>query len=176
MSDKNGSSLARHVRVTESVRLLSPAFCACLLAACADAHGKERAGRTRTGLLYPVAYLCLPLVLHTPSRTAILAHNSGFGIHRLVHDHPNIIVGLEHRVQSLVPTTSDAILFGMLHGVLELQTADATLLGNNAVARRLTNASLGNEAMISVRAAIRLGTWIAQIHPSEAFLHFGLRV
>lgn len=158
----------------EVERLLNSAYCACVLARCARAYEDASSGQ-RSGLPYPLAHLCLPLALYAPAWEAVNGHTRGYGLHRFVHAHSDLLVDLPARVTGLAATTREAVLFGATHGLLRFDTDSGSVIGVAAISRRLTAANLDVAAMEPVRAAERLGSWFAQVSPPEVFLYLGLQ-
>lgn len=166
-----GSSL----EPVEVLRLLNPAYCAGVLSTFAVSYGEAQPGSAGAGVPFPLLFLCLPLTLHRGTRTAIVQHNNDFGLHRLLKDHPDILFELPERVEGLTATTREALLFGTAHEMLGIDASAGHINGNRRIANRLSVNLLGEDGMLPMRAAVRLGSWLSRISPAEVFLHLGLR-
>ncbi|HEX6799854.1 MAG TPA: three component ABC system middle component [Ktedonobacterales bacterium] len=163
------------VEPVEMTRLLNPAYCAMLLARCAVSYQNTSANVARRGLPYALVYLCLPLTLHAGTRTSINRHNSEYGLHRYVREHPEALFHLPERVDGLRSATTDGMLFGTAYNVLAFDTQSASFTGTRSIVSRLTAANLDQDAAVAVRAADRLGAWFGNLTTTEVFLFLGLR-
>lgn len=158
----------------EVERLLNPAYCASVLAQYAYAYGRARSESTR-GLPYVLLYLCLPMALHSRTCEEINRHNKAYGLHRVVRERPDLLVGLDERVRGLAGTARAAFLFGANSGMLSFDREVARVLGNPKLVRKLRQGALSEEAIQPIRAAERLGAWFGHLAPAEVFLHLGLQ-
>lgn len=159
----------------EVERLLNPAYCASALARYTLSYVQARSEQEISSLGFPLMFLCLPLVLHAPTRSSVLMHTSAFGLHRFVREHPGILVDLPERVRGLADISRQAFLFGVNRGILMFDAESASLGSEAKVVRRLTSAHRGKESSEPLRAADRLGAWCGILSAAEVFLHLGLR-
>ncbi len=161
---------------SEVERLLNPAYCACVLATLADSYRTIRHGQPLRPLPFPLVFLCLPMVLHGPTRNEINAHGPTYSLHRLVRGRPELLVGLVERVEGLSSITRRSLIFGMSQELLTLDKNQGSISASSqALKLRTVQTILTDEAMRPAKAANLLGAWFQQIAPPEVFLHLGLQ-
>lgn len=154
---------------TEASALFNPAFCAVVLyRACAGFTSKADVPMPLT-----LAYVVLPSALHRPTREA-LPRTSAASMVAWLRDNPLLLVNLPGRVRAFRDLTSEAIVFGLTHGMLV--TDDGSLRG--AALRRRPRTLLPTVDWEScMRTAEFLGKWIASSGNDEAttLAQWGLR-
>src|SRR4051794_26851140 len=102
-------------RVVEEANLFNPAFCATLLAKSAE----EFAKKGNRPLPFAIAFLILPIVLHSGTRAA-LPGSTVTSLLSWVQDNRDQLVDFAQRVGRLQPITREALLFGAQHETLTL--------------------------------------------------------
>jgi hypothetical protein len=143
------------LRPVEEASLFNPAFGSLLLAkATADFH--KQIGE---GLPYPLAFLILPVVLHSDTRDALPVTTRAV-MHNWIGEHASLLAGFPERTRRTVPITREAVLFALLHQKLTVSA------GRFSPGRRpyRTNATLADttaETERCLRAAALLGRWLA---------------
>jgi ABC-three component (ABC-3C) system Middle Component 3 len=136
---------------------LNPALIALVLNA--SARGYERSGEV---MIWPMAYLVAPLVLHRPTRQA-LPGNTRTHLSTWVRREPLLRAGFPHRAASLAPAVSEGIRFGVRHRVLTLQAGQLKARLDS----RPTSDSLLTELLSS---ASLVGRWLSRSkQPATAF-------
>jgi hypothetical protein len=100
-------------RPIEVARLLNPAFCAIMIHESISGYKQEN----NTGMPFALSFLILPLVLHKPTRE-ILPRDIRTKLHNWIHQNQDILVGLDTRIQQLVPYTREAIYIGLQSKIL----------------------------------------------------------
>lgn len=104
-------------RVIEEAHLFNPAFSATLLAEAID----DYCDKAKHPLPFAVAFLILPIVLHEGTRKA-LPKSTLTALLPWVQDHRETLVGFPERVRQLQEITREAVLFGLQHEILELES------------------------------------------------------
>lgn len=162
----------------EVERLLNPPFCAGLIARAAV---RFVASQTRpepassNGLPYLLAFLIAPLALHAPTREEINSHKANYGLHRFVRGRPDLLPGLDRRVEGFRAATQAGLLFGFTHGCLHLDPDSLRITGDRRFAASLSGSGGLPEAAASpVHAAERLGAWFAGAGIGQVFLSLQL--
>lgn len=172
MVERPFSSDISVMKPREVERLLNPMYCACVLAAYIRTYHSVQTARRNAGLPYLLLFLCLPLVLHAATRDEINKHTRTYSLHRLIRDHPTLLVGLAERVKGYMSVTQEAILFGINYRLLQLNSETITFTIQDSINRYVQ--LLEGESLQPIRAAERLGMWMAQLDVAEVFLHCGL--
>jgi hypothetical protein len=95
-------------RSREEANLFNPSFLAVLIERLASGHRD----RTGMGIPWPLAYVGIPVVLHRPTRDA-LPSSVNTSMAAWTRGHPLLVSSLAARAQSLRPTVSEALLFGL---------------------------------------------------------------
>ena len=106
------------LRPREEANLLNPAFLAQLVDRAATGH-REVLGR---GLPWPIVYLALPAVLHQETREA-LPRDTRSDMAGWTRAHPLLVAGLAERARAIRPMVSEAMLFGLAHGLIRREGA-----------------------------------------------------
>lgn len=162
----------------EVERLLNPAFCAGLIARASIRYSsnERKVGTERAaGLPHLLSFLVLPLVLHAPTRDEINSHNANYGLHRFVRGRPDLLLGLDRRVEGFLAHTRAALLFGSSHGCLRFDSENLRVIAERRFAARLTGPrGLRDAAAAPVHAADRLGAWFAGASTGQVFLSLQL--
>src|SRR5687768_16652048 len=112
-------------RVIEEANLFNPAFCSIVLAKAAREFHKK----ANRHLPFALGVLVLPIVLHQGTRTA-LPHSTVTSLLTWVQENRPQLVEFSKRVSSLMPITREAILFGVSHQNMALDTDGNLLLGS----------------------------------------------
>jgi hypothetical protein len=112
-------------RAIEEANLFNPAFCSIVLARAARDFPKK----TQRYLPFALAVLVLPIVLHQGTRNA-LPHSTITSLLTWVQENRHLLVEFSKRVSSLMPITREAILFGISHQNIALNSAGDLLPGS----------------------------------------------
>lgn len=100
-------------RPRDEASLFNPAFLAAMLGQVADGHRKE----SGMGLPWTLGFIALPATLHRETREA-LPRSVGTSMAVWTRDHPLLVDSLPVRARLLRPRVSEALLFGLAHGIL----------------------------------------------------------
>jgi hypothetical protein len=153
----------------EASALFNPAFCSVVLnKACVGYASKADAAMPLT-----FAYLILSCALHRPTREA-LPRTTAASMAGWLRDAPLIRVDLSTRVRALRDITSQAILYGLGHGVLASQGGD---LRGGSLKRRPRTLRPTEDWQSCLSAGEFLGKWFASSGSDEATLlaQWGMR-
>lgn len=111
-------TLAWTKRPMEEAALFNPAYCGELIARCASEYQAARAAPLPLSL----AFLVLPLTLHSPTRD-ILPGRSNATLATWAAERGPQIADLPERALGLRPATREAILFAIQHAALAIDAA-----------------------------------------------------
>jgi ABC-three component (ABC-3C) system Middle Component 3 len=143
--------------------LLNPALLASLLSVAADSYEAKR----NEPMIWPLAFLVPPLVLHGPTRDA-LPKTVATHLPTWIRRQPLVRAGFPQRAARLTPLTREGLRFGMKHGVLALE--DGHLRGT------LSPPGTDNELAHLLKSGALVGRWLAKLdQPSSAFALLGAR-
>lgn len=147
---------------TEASALFNPAFCSVVLNKACLGHASKADG----AMPLTFAYLILPCALHRPTREA-LPRTAAASMAGWLRNTPLIRVDLPNRVQALRDTTSQAILYGLGHGILVSQDGD---LRGGSLERRPRTLRPTDDWQRCLSAGEFLGKWFAGSGSDEATL------
>lgn len=157
-------------RPVEIANLLNPAFCSLLLM---DAIGGYRS-RNEGGMPYPVAFLILPLVLHEQTREA-LPNTIRTDLHVWLQNRPEIRYEAGRRIGQLIPYTKEALIFGMRHGLIDIDPQGTLLVQRSTSSRARPELQPVQISAIRNRAGF-LGKWFAKLgDPLIIYTMWGVR-
>ena len=157
-------------RPVEVANLLNPAFCGLVIYVCAEAH-ESGAGKP---IPYALAFLVLPLVLHSDTRSTMKPNTRYFEV--WLNLNPEIKVGLATRARSLVPFTREALGFLQRSGKLTIRETDAALVVTRALRRPRRRFALGEDTKACLAGARVLGKWFGRANsPATIYASLGLR-
>jgi hypothetical protein len=143
--------------------LLNPALFASLLSVAA--HGYE--SKSEEPMIWPLAFLVPPLVLHRPTREA-LPKTVATHLPTWVGRQPLVRAGFPQRAARLTPLTREGFRLGLRFGVLE--TDDGRLTGT------LTMPDCSGDLNEILKSASLVGRWLAKLdQPSSAFALLGVK-
>lgn len=147
-------SIGRWAQRPPEVRtLLNPAFCSLVLRSTAQSYSTK----AQTSLPAALGFLVLPIVLHKPTRDNLPA-TARSKIHVWIRENPIVRIGFSRRAIELVPYTREALLFGLSHGSLRVNSDGDVASGATGGAFR---ASAPSEARRCLDAAVLLGKLFA---------------
>jgi hypothetical protein len=106
-------TLAWHERPRDEANLFNPAFLGLLLERTAYGH-QERAGK---GLPWTLGYVALPAILHRETREA-LPTGVATSMPAWTRDNAVLVASLAQRAIVLRPLLTEAMLFGLAHGIV----------------------------------------------------------
>jgi len=108
-------------RPAEERALLNPSFCSTLLWQAATGYS----GASGSPLPFDVAFLVLPMVLHRETRDSLpKAVTTSLAV--WLDENPLARSRIADRAATLVPFTKDALMFGGVHGLLDLTNGMVT--------------------------------------------------
>lgn len=140
-------------------RMLNPGFCGLLVSGLVE-------GASR-GLPLVVTYLLVPMLLHR--RTVERLHNaSSHGLGEFVHQHPDIIIGIDKRIRMTVPNTRAGITVALRRGAIHFvrQTGILVATGAIRISRPRLRELLSPEDDRRVSASLKLGKWAGSMSVS----------
>ena len=154
----------------EVANLLNPAFCGQILYRAIKSHMKE----TNKPMPYALAFLVLPLVLHSKTRQSIKGTTKHLQV--WLNGNQPVKVGLSTRARSLVPYTRQALTFVNQAGAVNLVIPEASL---SAVDRLKTVRNRrfpqSDETKECISKAEILGKWFARANsPTTIYASLGL--
>lgn len=162
--------VARDSHDTEAKALFNAAFCAVVLnRACA-----EFAAKAGDAMPLTFAYLVLPSALHRGTREA-LPGTTAASMLAWLRDHPLVLLDLPRRIGMFRDFTSQAIVYGLNHGVLA--ASDDGALSALTLARRPRMLQATDDWEACYKAAQFLGRWLGGSTNDEAttLAQWGLR-
>lgn len=159
------------LRPREEANLLNPMFLAQLVDRAATGH-RDLLGR---GIPWTLVYLALPAVLHQETREALPRDVRG-DMAGWTRAHPLLVAGLADRARGIRPLVSEALLFGLTHGLIRRQGA---AIESGRLARRSPRLSWREPTddfrACATRAAF-FGRWCAGSGtPATIYALWGLR-
>jgi hypothetical protein len=152
-------------RNIEEATLLNPAFCATLLASSVIGWQQQDSA------FFPFSYsfLVLPVVLHSPTRQ-ILPRSSRTSLANWIQENPEVKVGFIARAKSLRPFTKEAILFGVSHGLLNIENIGNLHTNLSEAAVNKWSGKLGGEPGLCISKALFIGRWLGSSTTIETTL------
>jgi len=143
--------------------LLNPALFATSLSVAARAY-EQRAERL---MIWPLAFLVPPLVLHRPTREALPA-TIATHLPTWIGRQPLIRAGFPARAKQLTPLTREGLRLGLRTGVLSIDAGGV---------RGSLDVPDGDGDLVDVlKAAKFLGRWLPKVErPSSVFALLGVR-
>lgn len=158
-------------RPKEEAHLLNPAFCCVALTASVSSYTAVKS----EGKPFPLLFMALPIVLHKPTRD-LLPPNTRTSMASWLQQNPAARILFFDRVVSLKPHTQEAMLFGIMHDWLELQTSG--LIRSALTEARVASAirKLTLDARECAMKARFLGKWLALAgSPATVMALWGIR-
>jgi Family of unknown function (DUF6521) len=140
---------------------LNPALVAAVIAASADGY----ASAGNRPMIWPLAFVAAPLVLHRPTRDALPASTTTHLV-SWVSKNAVLRAGFPARAQSLAPTVREGIRFGIRHNMLSIS--------GDAIQGTLGRSS-DRELTALLKRAHLVGRWLAKTdQPATVFAIFGV--
>lgn len=152
----------------DAAALFNPAYCAAILHRVSSGY-QTAAGR---GLPYALAFIALPVVLHSAS-VERLPSSSKTRLHNWLLGNPEVLIGFAERSKSLAPFVREAVEFGLQARVLQLVEPD--------LLAPFTSSQVGKwEKMpynlLTAKKAVVLGKLLSHIREvPTVFTLFGIR-
>jgi Family of unknown function (DUF6521) len=141
-------------RPIEEASLFNPAFGSLMLAkAAADFHKQ-----TGEGIPYPLAFLVMPVVLHTETRDVLPATTRAV-MHNWIGEHAPLLAGFPDRVRRMVPVTRESVLFALVYKKLALSGGRLSP-GLHRYRPNAVSPDTTTETERCLRAAAFLGRWL----------------
>lgn len=143
---------------------LNPALAAMILCEAAQGHQRDH-----DPMIWPLAYVVLPFVLHRPTRNALPA-NTRTHLSTWLSREPILRAGFPYRAVSLSPITSEGLRFGVRHRMLRLE--------GGYIYNLLNRKMEVDPALTQLLSAARLvGRWLAKSkEPCTVFALLGVGV
>lgn len=158
-------------RPVEIANLLNPAFCALLLVDSSDGYRANYDG----GMPYAIAFLILPLVLHDQTRET-LPRTTRTDLHVWLQNHPEVRYEAGRRIVQLIPYTKEALIFGMHHGLINIDGQGALLVQRGMSRRTVPSLHSSSEILVIRKRAAFLGRWFAKLgDPIAIYAMWGIR-
>jgi hypothetical protein len=158
-------------RPPEERALLNPGFCSVVLWHAASGYATV----ANAPLPFDVAFLMLPIVLHRETRES-LPHAVSTSLAVWLDDNPLTRARIAERATTLVAFTKEALMFGGLHGLLNLA---GSAVAANGARKRLVAATLrdsSDEVRACAKQADFTGRWFAKAgSPSTVMAIVGVR-
>lgn len=101
-------------RPSDVANLLNPAYCAILLNQVCKGYQNE----TSKGIPFALAFLALPMLLHTPTLN-YLPKSSRTKLYIWLEQRQELLLEYPKRAKSLVPYVKEAISFGLAHKIIQ---------------------------------------------------------
>jgi hypothetical protein len=151
-------------RSREAANLLNPAFCCTVLSAVVSNYSSQES----LGMPYPLAFVALPVILHKQTRNS-LPFNTRTSLAAWLEEKPIARVQFYERAISLKPFVREAILFGVIHNWL---TIESGYLRSNHTDSKFRNSlqQLNGEARECVLRARLVGKWFAAAGSAETVM------
>lgn len=144
-------------RVVEEANLFNPAFCGVLIAQMSYDYAKK----AHHPMLFPLAFLSLPIVLHRATRQA-LPGSTVTSLLPWIQDHREQLVDFATRVKRLRDVTREAVLFAAQHEFLAVDAGGGLSSGSKRkTATERRTGLFTAEARECVDRAGFLGRWFA---------------
>lgn len=140
-------------RPAEIAILLNPAFCSLVIQA--FCKGYQSVGVHGASIV--LTPLVLPLVLHTPTRK-VLPYSTSTKFATWVLENDVVRINVPERIESMVPYTREALIFGLHHQILILDKD--TLLSMTPIGKKFSFPK-GSEAKECISSAEKLGKMFA---------------
>lgn len=143
-------------RPREEANLLNPPFCSLLLTLATEHY--ERTAKVNMPYVY--AFLVLPIVLHKATREG-LPKSTLKSLSTWIEENPTLRALFADNVRALKPFVQEALLYGLVHGCLKVDSEGCFTLGKKP--RGLTGYEAGssNEVRDCVKRAQFVGRWFA---------------
>lgn len=152
-------------RSIEEAHLLNPAFCCIVLSSSIVGYRSIDEG----GMLYPLAFMVLPIVLHKATREN-LPRTVRTSMLVWLKEHAEAKFLFAERIIAVKPHTREALLFGSIHGWLVLQRVwrIQTTVTDTDLDRFIRK--LDSETMECVRRAKFVGKWLASAGTAQTVM------
>ena len=165
-------------RPTEVANLLNPAFAGALIRTSVEGYVSE----SQNGMPFEIAFLVLPLCLHTGTATRLPASAAATPLHTWLQREENrdVLISFADRIMALVPFTREAILFAASRAVVAFDDAGRLRAGTAAWPKLSSYGNSYRNSGAEVKEAIRqaefVGRWFALAGTTEfVFTILGVR-
>lgn len=145
------------LRAFDEANLYNPAFCGLLLRTCVEHYRKE----SGADMPYALAFLVLPLLLHTPTRKA-LPRSVATGLLMWLQGHPDVRLEFPDRAADFVPYTKEGIALAFAGDLLELVPGGHLGLPEKRLPAPSRMGALTAEVAECLEKAKFLGKWFAR--------------
>ncbi|MBV5346734.1 hypothetical protein JZU46_00660 [bacterium] len=141
---------------------MNPVYCAAVLAKFCEAHqqGLERKPALVT------AYLVLPIALSDDLAVTFDGCNINTGLRVWIERNPNVLLDLAERVNSTLPVTTEAIRFGCIAKLLQIEKSGEIGSLNMKISPAILD---GNSGKAFKRARL-LGSWFSGTGSARAVI------
>jgi len=152
-------------RSREESHLLNAAFCAVLSLRVAEGYSAEAA----RGMPFAILFIAMPILLHSATREA-LPRNTRTSLASWLESNAALRAGLADRARALVPFVREGILFGALHGALQLSGQGLVIPGRVVEPPEALTASATANAKSCLERARFVGRWLARAGSPETVM------
>lgn len=157
-------------RPVEEASLFNPAFCSLLIAKTTANHLKQ----SGQGLPYPLAFLVLPVALHSKTRNMLPSTTNAVMLNWL-GENAELLADFPERVSRMSQITKETILFALRHEKLSLSQG-CLLPGKYKYPATASISYPTDDTDSCLRAAAFLGRWLTQSGTiSNTLSSWGLR-
>ncbi len=125
-----------------------------------------RAKNGESGLPFPFVFLVLPFVFHKRTADDIKTRSGNGTLFKAIKDDPELIVGLQARMESLYGKTLEALTLALAAKTVELdpETGELFSCRKSLPPKALPNLSPGSDIL---KASKRIGKALAEHSPEE---------
>ncbi len=143
-------------RPREEANLLNPPFCSLLVILATDHY--QKAAKTSFPFVYP--FLIIPIVLHKATREA-LPKSTLKSLSTWIEENPTLRALLPDNVRSVRPFVQEALLYGLVHGCLEIDDSGGIILGRKPRGLAGYETGSSDEVRDCLKRAQFVGRWLA---------------
>jgi hypothetical protein len=144
-------------RPKEISYLLNPSFCGFALASSAFGYMENKP----EGVLLPILYIILPIVLHKPTRV-VLPRDFRTSLPIWIQRNADIRIGFYERTIEVKPYTNESIRFSIAANWGQFNSDGFFQANNIAQQLRLSERILKNEAGEIIKRAHFIGRWFSR--------------
>lgn len=144
----------------------NPALGAIVLRSFAAGYERE----TPAGVVLPILYFPIPLVLSRQSSETMQKTNATTGLLAWLARNPEVCINLAERVHATSTFTRESIAFGIRYGLLEIDSG-GNIHHIDVGLRKQLRFSSGDERGRVVSLANRLGIWMGQMPNAQSIFY-----
>ena len=153
----------------EVSNLFNPSFCALILYSAISEYQKK----ARSGMIFTLLYLILPVILHHGTRSRI---NSRTNMIVWLQRNPDALVGFPERARSLVSYANEAIELLLRQQVVNIEGGKLTIDKPISKSRIDKYTAADHEAADCIKKSAHLGRWFFNMRSDESiYAAWGVR-